>query len=223
MRGALHDERALSPRAPGRARRPDRQPGDRQTRWRPRPSTSSSSTAAARTSLHLFEHVHGDSRDRGPAMIDLAQTYEQGRPVPGAEANCPTTCRWCWSTRRPSRRARRAPSSRDGAHPATSSSAPCCKREQPYASVLGALLELAGEQGAGRQVPATSRSTRPGPSPPAFDGCSHAGPGQPTAATDPFRPPHLHPRSAHMEHPEAYASCTTSSSTSTRTSAWRSS
>ena len=28
------------------------------------------------TSLHLFEHVHGDSRDRGPAMIDLAQTYE---------------------------------------------------------------------------------------------------------------------------------------------------
>ena len=30
-----------------------------------------------RTSLHLFEHVHGDSRDRGPAMIDLAQTYEK--------------------------------------------------------------------------------------------------------------------------------------------------
>ena len=29
------------------------------------------------TSLHLFEHVHGDSRDRGPAMIDLAQTFEQ--------------------------------------------------------------------------------------------------------------------------------------------------
>jgi nitrate reductase molybdenum cofactor assembly chaperone NarJ/NarW len=29
------------------------------------------------TSLHLFEHVHGDSRDRGPAMIDLAQTYEK--------------------------------------------------------------------------------------------------------------------------------------------------
>ena len=28
------------------------------------------------TSLHLFEHVHGDSRDRGPAMIDLARTYE---------------------------------------------------------------------------------------------------------------------------------------------------
>ena len=29
------------------------------------------------TSLHMFEHVHGDSRDRGPAMVDLAQTYEK--------------------------------------------------------------------------------------------------------------------------------------------------
>lgn len=26
-------------------------------------------------SLHLFEHVHGDSRERGPAMIDLGQRY----------------------------------------------------------------------------------------------------------------------------------------------------
>ena len=27
------------------------------------------------SALHLFEHVHGDSRDRGPAMIDLGQSY----------------------------------------------------------------------------------------------------------------------------------------------------
>ena len=27
-------------------------------------------------SLHLFEHVHGDSRDRGQAMVDLASLYE---------------------------------------------------------------------------------------------------------------------------------------------------
>jgi nitrate reductase delta subunit len=26
-------------------------------------------------SLHLFEHVHGESRDRGQAMVDLAQAY----------------------------------------------------------------------------------------------------------------------------------------------------
>jgi len=28
-------------------------------------------------SLHLFEHVHGESRDRGQAMIDLKALYEQ--------------------------------------------------------------------------------------------------------------------------------------------------
>jgi nitrate reductase delta subunit len=27
------------------------------------------------TSLNLFEHVHGDSRDRGPAMVDLMKVY----------------------------------------------------------------------------------------------------------------------------------------------------
>lgn len=30
-----------------------------------------------RLSLHLFEHVHGESRDRGQAMVDLAALYEQ--------------------------------------------------------------------------------------------------------------------------------------------------
>ena len=29
-------------------------------------------------SLHLFEHVHGDSRERGQAMIDLGQQYVDG-------------------------------------------------------------------------------------------------------------------------------------------------
>ncbi len=29
-------------------------------------------------SLHLFEHVHGESRDRGQAMVDLAMLYEKG-------------------------------------------------------------------------------------------------------------------------------------------------
>lgn len=28
-------------------------------------------------SLHLFEHVHGDSRDRGQAMVDLLKMYEE--------------------------------------------------------------------------------------------------------------------------------------------------
>ncbi|NOZ67362.1 MAG: nitrate reductase molybdenum cofactor assembly chaperone, partial [Alphaproteobacteria bacterium] len=27
--------------------------------------------------LHLFEHIHGESRDRGQAMVDLAEAYGQ--------------------------------------------------------------------------------------------------------------------------------------------------
>jgi nitrate reductase delta subunit len=30
------------------------------------------------TALHLFDHVHGDSRDRGQAMVDLAGVYAAG-------------------------------------------------------------------------------------------------------------------------------------------------
>ncbi len=37
-------------------------------------------------SLHLFEHVHGESRDRGQAMVDLASMYEaQGFEVDAKE------------------------------------------------------------------------------------------------------------------------------------------
>jgi nitrate reductase molybdenum cofactor assembly chaperone NarJ/NarW len=37
-------------------------------------------------SLHLFEHVHGESRDRGQAMIDLKTQYEQhGLAISAAE------------------------------------------------------------------------------------------------------------------------------------------
>lgn len=37
-------------------------------------------------SLHIFEHVHGESRDRGQAMVDLAQTYaSRGVEVAGSE------------------------------------------------------------------------------------------------------------------------------------------
>ncbi|MCB8836322.1 nitrate reductase molybdenum cofactor assembly chaperone [Aurantimonas sp. VKM B-3413] len=31
-----------------------------------------------RLSLHLFEHIHGESRDRGQAMVDLVAHYETG-------------------------------------------------------------------------------------------------------------------------------------------------
>lgn len=36
-------------------------------------------------SLHLFEHVHGESRDRGQAMVDLIKVYEDGGYSPTSE------------------------------------------------------------------------------------------------------------------------------------------
>jgi nitrate reductase delta subunit len=37
-------------------------------------------------SLHLFEHVHGDGRERGPAMVELAETYRNhGLAIVGNE------------------------------------------------------------------------------------------------------------------------------------------
>ena len=39
-----------------------------------------------RLSLHLFEHVHGESRDRGQAMVDLAAMYDaQGFEIDARE------------------------------------------------------------------------------------------------------------------------------------------
>ncbi len=35
-------------------------------------------------SLHLFEHVHGESRDRGQAMVDLKKLYEEAGYAPVA-------------------------------------------------------------------------------------------------------------------------------------------
>jgi hypothetical protein len=43
-------------------------------------------------SLHLFEHVHGESRDRGQAMVDLRDRYEaQGLEI--SRGNCRIICR----------------------------------------------------------------------------------------------------------------------------------
>ncbi|WP_375592239.1 nitrate reductase molybdenum cofactor assembly chaperone [Chitiniphilus eburneus] len=35
-------------------------------------------------SLHLFEHIHGESRDRGQAMVDLLEEYRRHGVEPGA-------------------------------------------------------------------------------------------------------------------------------------------
>ena len=42
-------------------------------------------------SLLLFEHIHGESRDRGQAMVDLMRPTGK-RPRTGGQASCRTIC-----------------------------------------------------------------------------------------------------------------------------------
>jgi len=81
MKAALAAEAVLAPRERAALERlvDDIAAGDlydRQERWLLLFDRSRS------LSLHLFEHVHGDSRDRGQAMVDLLQVYEQGGFTP---------------------------------------------------------------------------------------------------------------------------------------------
>ena len=118
------------------------------------------------TSLHLFEHVHGDSRDRGPAMIDLGQTYEKAGLIL-AEGELPDYLPAVleFVSTQPPREARAFLG--EMAHILNAMFAALQQRESAYASVLGALLELAGEKAqAGRSRPPRSRWTRAGPSRP---------------------------------------------------------
>ncbi len=127
-----------------------------------------------RTSLHLFEHVHGDSRDRGPAMIDLAQTFEAaGLYLAEGEMpdHLPVLLEYA-STQPPSEaRAFLA----EMAHIFNVIFSALDKRDSRYASVLGALIELAGEKCAPVNVPDEVPVDESWAEPAAFDGCSSAG------------------------------------------------
>jgi nitrate reductase delta subunit len=130
------------------------------------------------TSLHLFEHVHGDSRDRGPAMIDLAKTYEQAGLylAPGELPDYLPVVLEFVSTQ-PPREAKAFLG--EIAHLINGIFGALLERGSRYASVMGALLDLAGEQ---------ARAVAPAPEPPldeswlepaAFDGCSTQGQARP--------------------------------------------
>ena len=93
-------------------------------------------------SLHLFEHVHGESRDRGQAMIDLKSLYERNGLCLGV-AELPdylpafleflSTC--------PLTEARRLIG--QPAHVLTALAERLDKRHSPYAAVFEALAALA--------------------------------------------------------------------------------
>ena len=93
-------------------------------------------------SLHLFEHVHGESRDRGQAMVDLKSVYEAaGFTIEGTELPdfVPLFLEYC--SLLPEQEARAVLA--DPAHVMTVLGERLRKRETPYAVVFEALVALA--------------------------------------------------------------------------------
>jgi len=133
------------------------------------------------TSLHLFEHVHGDSRDRGPAMIDLAQTYDQaGLHLAPDELPDYLPVVLEFASTRPPREARAFLG--EMAHIFNALYGALQDRRSAYAAVIGALLELAGEKAQPVKPAAEEPLDASWSEPPAFDGCAQHGqtrPGQP--------------------------------------------
>lgn len=133
------------------------------------------------TSLHLFEHVHGDSRDRGPAMIDLAQTYAQAglflRPDELPD-HLPVVLEF--ASTQPAAVARAFLG--EMAHILTAVFSALLQRQSPYAAVLAAVLELAGERVQAVPVTPDEALDDSYAEPVAFGGCSTHGQAKPGEA-----------------------------------------
>ncbi len=134
------------------------------------------------TSLHLFEHVHGDSRERGPALVDLARTYEQGGMFfDAAELPDYLPVVLEFASTQPPATARAFLG--EMAHILNAIHAALIQREHnPYAAAVGAVLELAGETPQPVQIAADEPLDVAWAEPPAFDGCSSRGQGRPGEA-----------------------------------------
>jgi len=133
------------------------------------------------TSLHLFEHVHGDSRERGPAMIDLAQTYEKaGLFLDEGELPdyLPAVLEFVSTQPPPEARAFLG----EMAHILNAIFGALQQRDSAYASVLGAVLDLAGEKAQPVLPAADAPLDESWAEPAVFDGCSTRGQARPGQA-----------------------------------------
>jgi len=94
-------------------------------------------------SLHLFEHVYGESRDRGQAMIELKTLYEQnGLTLSASELPDYLPVFLEFLSVRPLEEARAQ--LRQPAHVLTAIAERLHKRETPYKTALQALTAIAG-------------------------------------------------------------------------------
>lgn len=132
------------------------------------------------TALHLFEHVHGDSRDRGPAMVDLVRTYEAaGLLLDASELPDHVTVLLEYASTQPTAQARAFIG--EFAHILQAILAALQRRESDHAPVLAAVLELAGQplQAAAAQAaaapPEEESLDASWQEPAAFGGCSTQG------------------------------------------------
>ena len=112
------------------------------------------------TSLHLFEHVHGESRDRGQAMVDLKATYAQAGLV--LEANelpdyVPVLLEFL--SLQPEAVARDM--LEDCAHLVRAIGDALAKRGSAYAAVLAAVLALGRQRGLGTDPLSACEEDRP--------------------------------------------------------------
>ncbi len=133
------------------------------------------------TSLHLFEHVHGDSRDRGPAMIDLVQTYEKAGLFLGPD-ELPDHLGVVleFASTQPPALARAFLG--EVAHILNAIFSALLKRESPYAAVVAAVLELAGQKAKAVAIPVEEPLDESWAEPEAFDGCATRGQNRPGQA-----------------------------------------
>lgn len=93
-------------------------------------------------SLNLFEHVHGESRDRGGAMVSLIETYREGGFEPATSElpdHLPVLLEFLAS--RPSSEAQETLA--DAAHILDALAARLGRRDSAYAAAFAALLQLA--------------------------------------------------------------------------------
>lgn len=130
------------------------------------------------TALHLFEHVHGDSRERGPAMVDLQQTYEKaGLLLADGELPDHLAVVLEFASTQPPKEARAFLG--EIAHIVRAIFSALLRRQSAYASVLAAVLELAGEKAERVDIPPEPELDEAWAEPEAFGGCSTAGQSKP--------------------------------------------
>jgi len=143
------------------------------------------------TALHLFEHVHGDSRDRGPAMVDLVKTYEEaGLYIAPGELPDHLSVVLEYASTQPPAQSREFLS--ELTHILQTIFSALLKRQSPYASALAAVLDLAGQKALAVKLPDEPPLDESWEEPLAFDGCSSQGqarPGQTQPIQVAKRPP----------------------------------